>query len=84
VHRREKITVHSKSITCADIELRGEVTIGQGKTNDELKLLPLPIGIFLTGTGTVVHPKVVIFGHTGPVVIGNNCIIEEGTVIINR
>ena len=38
----------------------------------------------LTGTGTVVHPKVVIFGHTGPVVIGNNCIIEEGTVIINR
>ena len=38
----------------------------------------------LAGTGTVVHPKVVIFGHTGPVVIGNNCIIEEGTVIINR
>ncbi|KAF9652430.1 trimeric LpxA-like protein, partial [Thelephora ganbajun] len=60
---REKVTVHSKSITCADVELRGEVTIGQG---------------------TVVHPKVVIFGHTGPVVIGNNCIIEEGTVIINR
>jgi hypothetical protein len=27
--------VHSKSITCADVELRGEVTIGQGERSDD-------------------------------------------------
>ena len=34
--------------------------------------------------GTVVHPKATIFAVAGPIVIGSNCIIEEGAVIVNR
>lgn len=37
-----------------------------------------------TSSGTVVHPKATIFAVAGPIVIGSNCIIEEGAVIVNR
>lgn len=33
---------------------------------------------------TVVHPKVAIFALVGPIVIGMNCILEEGTILVNR
>lgn len=35
-------------------------------------------------TGTIVHPKATIFAAQGPIVIGSNCIIEEGAIILNR
>jgi hypothetical protein len=34
--------------------------------------------------GTVVHPKAKIISIGGPIVIGSNCIVEEGVVITNR
>ena len=34
--------------------------------------------------GTVVHPKAAIFALGGPIIIGTNCILEEGTIIVNR
>jgi len=42
------------------------------------------LGFLLTLLGTVVHPKATIFAVAGPIVIGSNCIIEEGAVIVNR
>ncbi|KAL7414701.1 trimeric LpxA-like protein [Mrakia frigida] len=41
-------------------------------------------GAITIGSGTVVHPKATIFAVAGPIVIGSNCIIEEGAVIVNR
>ncbi|TIA93202.1 hypothetical protein E3P99_00332 [Wallemia hederae] len=34
--------------------------------------------------GTVVHPKCTILAVPGPIVIGENCIIEEAAIIVNR
>ena len=34
--------------------------------------------------GAVVHPKAAIFALGGPIIIGMNCILEEGTIIVNR
>ena len=36
------------------------------------------------GNSTIIHPKVRIFAYGGPIVIGEGCLIEEQTVIINR
>ncbi|RXK40580.1 hypothetical protein M231_02035 [Tremella mesenterica] len=36
------------------------------------------------GAGTVIHPKASIYGLGGGVVIGEDCIVEEGVVIVNR
>lgn len=33
---------------------------------------------------TVVHPKAAIFALVGPIVIGMNCILEEGVILVNR
>lgn len=41
-------------------------------------------GDITIGAGTVVHPKATIFAIVGPIVIGQNCIIEEGVIIVNR
>ncbi|WWD01523.1 hypothetical protein V866_008468 [Kwoniella sp. B9012] len=34
--------------------------------------------------GCVVHPKATILALGGAIVIGKNCVIEEGTIIVNR
>lgn len=34
--------------------------------------------------GTVIHPKANIIGIVGPIVIGSNCILEEGVTFVNR
>lgn len=36
------------------------------------------------GEGTIVHPGATILGETGPIVIGDNNIIEEFACIANR
>lgn len=36
------------------------------------------------GEGTVVHPRAIIVARSGPIVIGNNNIFEEQTVIHNK
>ncbi|EIN13150.1 trimeric LpxA-like protein [Punctularia strigosozonata HHB-11173 SS5] len=41
-------------------------------------------GDITIGAGTIVHPKATIFAIAGPIVIGANCIIEEGAIIVNR
>jgi len=41
-------------------------------------------GDITIGAGTVVHPKAAIFALGGPIIIGTNCILEEGTIIVNR
>eukprot|EP00116_Pleurobrachia_bachei_P019448 sb/3479710/ len=41
-------------------------------------------GDVTVGTNTIIHPKVRIFAYGGPIVIGEGCLIEEQTVIINR
>lgn len=38
----------------------------------------------MIGAGTVIHPKAKIISMGGPIVIGSNCIIEEGVFITNR
>lgn len=40
-------------------------------------------GDITIGAGTVVHPKATILA-LGPIVIGQNCIIEESVIIVNR
>jgi len=41
-------------------------------------------GDITVGSGTVVHPKAAIFALVGPIVIGMNCILEEGVILVNR
>ncbi|TDL23071.1 trimeric LpxA-like protein [Rickenella mellea] len=41
-------------------------------------------GDITIGAGTVVHPKAAIYAIAGPIVIGQNCIIEEGAILVNR
>ncbi|PVG04449.1 trimeric LpxA-like protein [Serendipita vermifera] len=41
-------------------------------------------GDITIGAGTVVHPKAAIFALVGPIVIGMNCILEEGCILVNR
>lgn len=40
--------------------------------------------VALTGTRSVIHPKVRIIAEAGPIIIGENNLIEERTQIINR
>ncbi|GJJ14867.1 hypothetical protein Clacol_009136 [Clathrus columnatus] len=40
-------------------------------------------GDITIGAGTVVHPKATILA-IGPIVIGQNCIVEESAIIVNR
>jgi dynactin 6 len=41
-------------------------------------------GDITIGAGTIVHPKATIFAAQGPIIIGSGCIVEEGTIILNR
>ncbi|KIJ38913.1 hypothetical protein M422DRAFT_32978 [Sphaerobolus stellatus SS14] len=41
-------------------------------------------GDITIGAGTVIHPKATLFAIVGPIVIGQNCIIEESVIIVNR
>ncbi|KAG8751332.1 hypothetical protein FRC14_007985 [Serendipita sp. 396] len=41
-------------------------------------------GDITIGAGSVVHPKAAIFALGGPIVVGMNCILEEGTILVNR
>lgn len=59
-----------------------------------LKILPKAIvceceestftGDITISAGCIVHPRVTIIAEAGPIVIGENCLIEEYTTIINR
>lgn len=41
-------------------------------------------GEITLASGTVVHPKCSILAIDGPIEIGQNCIVEETAVIVNR
>eukprot|EP00047_Mylnosiga_fluctuans_P004568 m.235302 g.235302 ORF g.235302 m.235302 type:complete len:171 (+) comp12799_c0_seq1:149-661(+) len=41
-------------------------------------------GQITIGAGTVIHPAVTIIAEGGPIIIGDNNLIEEQTVIINK
>lgn len=46
-----------------------------------------PIGLNIctyTGSHTVIHPCAKILAETGPIVIGENNLIEENVTIINK
>ena len=43
-----------------------------------------PLVSFVTGSRTVIHPKARIIAEDGPIIIGENNIIEELVQIINR
>ena len=40
--------------------------------------------IYFSGTGTVVHPSAHILAEGGPIIIGDNNLIQEQVTIINR
>ena len=40
--------------------------------------------IFIVGSHTVIHPCAKILAETGPIVIGENNLIEENVTIINK
>ena len=60
--------------------MRGDITIGSGRTDTAFVYRACRNH----PTGTVVHPKAAIFALGGPIIIGMNCILEEGTIIVNR
>jgi carbonic anhydrase/acetyltransferase-like protein (isoleucine patch superfamily) len=41
-------------------------------------------GEITIGAGTVIHPKAQILAEAGPIVIGENNLVEENAVIANR
>ena len=42
------------------------------------------IVVLFSGARTTIHPKVTIIAEAGPIIIGENNLIEEQTTIINR
>lgn len=36
------------------------------------------------GSKTIVHPRARIIAQDGPIIIGNDCLIEENSTIINK
>lgn len=42
------------------------------------------IGDITISGGSIVHPRVTIIAEAGPIIIGENCLIEEYSTIINR
>ncbi|KAL5020369.1 hypothetical protein ScPMuIL_003261 [Solemya velum] len=60
---------------------RSSVVIAPGSIIcDECEL----VGEITIGTRTVIHPKATIIAEAGPIIIGENNIIEELTIIENR
>ena len=50
-----------------------------------IDLYPAPILVSLpAGARTVIHPKAKIFADAGPIIIGENNLIEEQAHIINK
>ena len=41
-------------------------------------------GDVTVGSNAIIHPKARILAYGGPIVIGEGCLIEEQTVILNR
>lgn len=41
-------------------------------------------GDITIGTNTIIHPCAIIIAECGPIVIGDNCLIEEQVQIINK
>lgn len=41
-------------------------------------------GDITIGAGTIIHPNVSISAEAGPIIIGENCLIEEQSKIIHR
>ncbi|XP_066142599.1 dynactin subunit 6 [Euwallacea fornicatus] len=41
-------------------------------------------GDITIGAGTIIHPSVTILAEAGPIIIGENCLIEEQAKIIHR
>ena len=66
---------------CQDVELKGDITIGAGKSTP---VRAVNYAHLLATLGTIVHPKATIFAIQGPIVIGANNIIEEGAILVNR
>ncbi|TIC16264.1 hypothetical protein E3Q15_01153 [Wallemia mellicola] len=58
-------------------------------TVDKVDIHPRALDADLRGNitisdGTVVHPKCTILAVPGPIIIGENCIVEESAIIVNR
>uniref|UniRef100_A0A336MWP2 Dynactin subunit 6 n=1 Tax=Culicoides sonorensis TaxID=179676 RepID=A0A336MWP2_CULSO len=59
---------------------------------NDIKIMPKAVvvdectlrGDITIGTGSVVHPSACIIAEGGPIVIGENCIFEEYSTIINK
>ena len=71
------------AVVCSEAQLVGDVTIG------EVVDLTTSIGseIFpphTSGSRTVIHPTARILAEGGPIVIGDNNLIQEKVTIINR
>lgn len=65
---------------CSEAELYGDITIG--RTLYEPSLYDI-YSVYDTDTGTVVHPSAHILAEGGPIVIGENNLIQEQVTIIN-
>uniref|UniRef100_A0A6P7GII6 Dynactin subunit 6 n=1 Tax=Diabrotica virgifera virgifera TaxID=50390 RepID=A0A6P7GII6_DIAVI len=41
-------------------------------------------GDITIGSGTIIHPGATIIAEAGPIIIGDNCLIEEQVKIVHR
>lgn len=80
---KDRFEIGSKCIIANDVDLRGDITIGSGVPHLDPSLMIGQLTRF-TDPGCILHPKCTIVASSGPIVIGNNNIIEEQAVIVNR
>jgi len=65
---------------CIEAQLQGNITVGELQTlikHSHLEHTTI-------GSHTVIHPCAKILAETGPIVIGENNLIEENATIINK
>jgi len=77
-------------VVAQDADLRGNITLGAGQFTDGGRMgrrsqRPADLGVLGSSlAGCVVHPRSTLLAMSGPIVIGDKCIIEENVVIVNR
>ena len=77
------LKLSASSLVCEDrVELTGDITIGILNIYEVNRLLY--VNFYNLGARTLVHPNVKIIARAGPIIIGENNLIEEQTTIINK
>ncbi|KAF9469368.1 trimeric LpxA-like protein [Collybia nuda] len=76
---RDKYTIHSKSIVCQDVELKGDITIGSGTIVHPKATIFAIAGPIVIGSGCIIEEGAIIVNRRKEVMrIGDDNLFEIG------